>query len=127
MESEQRHAYVMKAWLCVNCLARSHQADSCASRQVCRYCGQLHHSMLHRPSREVGVQHEPDVCDASVQTTIDAEQHRTLSDEIQFAIECLRNGHRYPKERDDFEIHAVYALQEALRRLNSGPGGCLRH
>lgn len=43
---QQRYALAKRANLCFNCLAASHQRNSCTSG-LCRVCSRKHHTMLH--------------------------------------------------------------------------------
>ncbi|XP_065358471.1 GATA zinc finger domain-containing protein 10-like [Calliphora vicina] len=52
MSVEKRREVVGNLGYCFNCLARSHNLNSCTSMGACKRCDQLHHTMLHPPRRQ---------------------------------------------------------------------------
>lgn len=51
MTIQDREAKVKQLQLCFNCLGTSnHNARGCTSSYVCKQCGKLHHTLLHRAS-----------------------------------------------------------------------------
>ncbi|XP_065365781.1 G-box-binding factor-like [Calliphora vicina] len=52
MSVEKRREVVGNLGYCFNCLARSHNLNSCSSMGACKRCDQLHHTLLHPPRRQ---------------------------------------------------------------------------
>ncbi|XP_065365522.1 uncharacterized protein LOC135958548 [Calliphora vicina] len=48
MDVGQRFENVKRLGLCLNCLSKGHQVNSCSSTFKCKSCSRLHHSLLHR-------------------------------------------------------------------------------
>ncbi|KAI8114727.1 hypothetical protein CVS40_12937 [Lucilia cuprina] len=51
MSPLHRQHLVKRHYYCLNCLARSHSLRSCTSRDTCRKCKKMHHTLLHPTQR----------------------------------------------------------------------------
>jgi len=114
----QRRMKAIDLRLCTNCLSRSHFADRCPSTQGCHWCSLRHHSTLHEENqpRPVVAPLKPSLADGSVQTDQD-ERFDLIKQETVFAMDCLKNIQRLPRDRDEYVIYAVDALNQILKCL----------
>ena len=51
------HKFVKDTKLCFNCFQSGHSSNACPSKFTCRECKMKHHTLLHRPLKQVPDQH----------------------------------------------------------------------
>ena len=48
-----RHKFVKDKKLCFNCFQSGHSSNACPSKFTCRECKMKHHTLLHRPQKQL--------------------------------------------------------------------------